>query len=132
MDDSEERRLSRNGGRWRKAEVAVRLGRRGAAPRGALEEAVLHEEGLVHLLDRELVLADCRGDGLHAHGAAIELLDDGLEDAGVHVVESELVDIEHGERRIGELARNAAVPLHLRVVAYAAQEPVGNTRRPAR
>src|SRR5690348_10044374 len=65
----------------RVAEVSVRDGRGGAPARRALQEAVLHEEGLVDLLDRARVLANRRCDRVDADRAALELLDDALENA---------------------------------------------------
>jgi hypothetical protein len=98
----------------------------------ALQEAVLHEERLVHLLDRAAVLAHRRGDGRDPHRPAVELLDDGAQHARVHVVEPELVDVQPPERQVGHLAVDHAVPLDLRVVAHAAQQAVGDARRAAR
>src|SRR6266699_5783386 len=97
---------------WCETEVAVGRGRGAAAARRTREEALLHQEGLVHLLERARILADRRGDRLHADRPALEHLDDRLEDARVHVVETELVDVEPLERldgdRRGDLAAGAA------------------------
>ena len=89
----------------REAEVAVGRCRRDAPARGALQKSMLHEEGLVHLLDRVRVLADRRSYGVQPDWTAIKFLDDRLEDARVHVVEPELVDVEHGESLVARPLR---------------------------
>ena len=69
------------------------------AARRALEEALLEEEGLVDVLEGVALLAHGGGDGLHAHRAAAELLDDGEQDLPVHRVEAGGVDLQALERR---------------------------------
>src|SRR5207302_1647972 len=89
----EHRRLFR--APWgRKAEMLVRARRGAAAARRAGQEPLLHEERLVHFLQRSGILAHGGGDRGESHGAAVELLDDGLEDPPVHVVEAELVHVQ--------------------------------------
>src|SRR5436309_10895696 len=82
------RRLFSAAGR-REAKMPVRGYRGDAAARRAREEALLHQERLVHFLERPRVLAHGGADRLQAHGTALELLDDRLQDARVHVVEPE-------------------------------------------
>src|SRR2546426_11920095 len=83
------RRLFRAPGRH-EAKMLVRA-RRGAPPaRRAGEEALLHEERLVHLLQRAPVLAHGGGDGGEAHRPPLEPLDDGLQDPAAHLVAAEL------------------------------------------
>src|SRR5213593_5183504 len=72
------RRLVGGRARRREPKVAVRGGCGDAAARGAGEEALLHQERLVHLLERPRVLAHRGADRLQSHGAALELLDDRL------------------------------------------------------
>src|SRR3989454_3356896 len=74
--------------------VAIRAGRRAAAPRRAREETLLHQERLVHFLERARVLAYGGGGRLGADGAAPQPLHDGAQDAPVHVVQPELVHVE--------------------------------------
>src|SRR2546426_8518996 len=69
----------------REAEMSV-CGSRGApAARRAGEEALLHQERLVHLFECAWVLAHRCGDGRESHPPALELLDDGFQDPAVHV-----------------------------------------------
>src|SRR2546423_10092532 len=56
--------------------VAIRAGRRAAAPRRTREETLLHQERLVHFLQRAPVLAPRGGDPLGADRAALQLLHD--------------------------------------------------------
>src|SRR2546426_4468675 len=81
--------------------VAIRAGRRAAAPRRAREETLLHQERLVHFLERARVLAYGGGDRLDADGAPPELLDDWAQDARGPVVPPELRPREaaHGFQR---------------------------------
>src|SRR5437879_13577573 len=81
------RRLVGGRARWREPEVAVRGGRGDAAARRAREETLLHQERLVHFLERPRVLAHRGADRLQPHGAALELLDDRLEDPGLQLVQ---------------------------------------------
>src|SRR3989440_11551529 len=84
----EHRRLFR--APWgRKAEMLVRARRGAAAARGAGQESLLHQERLVHFLERPGVLPHGGGDGGESHRAAVELLDDRLEDPPAPVVEAE-------------------------------------------
>src|SRR5256885_5118554 len=126
----EHRRLFRTPG-WREAEVLVRARRRASAARRAGEKALLHQERLVHLLERARVLAHGGGDGRETHGSALELLDDGLQDPAVHVVEPELVHVQPFQRFTGDRRRDLAPGAHLRVVAYPLQQPVRDARRAA-
>ena len=98
----------------------------------ALEKADLDQEGLVDVLDRVLFLADRRGDRVEADRAAAELLDDRAQQLAVDLVEAVLVDLEQLERRVRDVERDRAVGAHLRVVAHAAQQAVGDARRAAR
>src|SRR5213078_2210074 len=65
------------------SEMPVRGPRGASAARRAGEEALLHEERLVHLLERARVLAHGGGDGRETNRSALELLDDGLQDPTV-------------------------------------------------
>src|SRR5438046_8611720 len=60
----------------------------------AREEALLHKERLVHFLERARILTHGGGDGGEPDRSTLELLDDGLQDPAVHVVEPELVHVE--------------------------------------
>src|SRR4051812_39805204 len=99
--------------------------RRGNTPaRGTLQKSVLDEERLVDFLERSRILADRRGDGTDAHRPAVELLDDGLEDPRVHVVEPELIDLEQLQRVGGDFAIDRSARPYLGEVADASQQPV--------
>src|SRR5437867_3122447 len=105
----EDRRLLCALGRW-EAKVLVRARCGAAAARCAGEEALLHQERLVHLLERPGIFAHGGRHGRYTHRAALELLDDRLEDARIHVVEPELVHVEPLER----LRRDASGDLAVR------------------
>src|SRR5713101_4165912 len=92
----------------REAEMPIRARSGAATARRAGEKPLLHEEGLVHLFERPGVLSYRGRDGREPYRAAIELLDDGLQDPPIHVVEAELVHVEPLQRldghRRGDLA----------------------------
>ena len=74
--------------RRRLVEVPPAAGGGHPAPGRPVEEALLHQERLVDVLHRLALLAHARGDGVQAHRAAAELLEDGEEDLPVHRVEA--------------------------------------------
>ncbi len=118
--------------RRRVAQVLVGALGGDAAARGALQEALLQEVGLVEILDRPAVLAHRRGDRLDPRRAAAVDLDQHREDPPVELVEAEVVHLEERQR----LLRHREVdPRGVRVdlgeVAHPAQQPVGDARRAA-
>src|SRR2546428_8856918 len=84
----EDRRLFSAPGRS-EAKMPERGCRSDAAARGAGEEALLHQERLVHLLERPRVLAHRRADRLPSHGAALAPPADRLPEAGGPVVQAQ-------------------------------------------
>ena len=97
--------------------------------RRAVEVALQNQVRLVHFLERVRLLADRHGQRRQTNRPAAEFDDDRLEDALVHFVEAIRVDLEHSQRLVGGAAVDAAIALHLRVVAHAAQEVVRDARR---
>ncbi len=67
-----------------------------------------------------------------AHRTAAELLDDRPQQFAIDFVESVLVDLEQLQRGVGDVERDRAGRPHLRVVADATEQPVGDARRAAR
>ena len=112
--------------------MAVRQRRRDPAARGPLQEALLDQERLQHVLDGVALLADRRREVVDADRSAGELLEHRAQELAVHHVEARHVDVEHHERVVGDLARDLAFGAHLGEVAHAAQQPVRDPRRPAR
>ena len=97
----------------------------------ALEEAELQEVGLVDVFDGVGFFRNRGGDGADADGAAAELLDDGVEDLDVDLVEALVIDVEAAEGGAGAIAGDHAAGHDLGVVAHAAQEAVGDAGRAA-
>ena len=112
--------------------MAVRQRGGDPAARGALQEALLDQERLQHVLDRVALLADRRGEVVDADRAAGELVEHRAQQLAVHHVEARRVDVEHRERVVGDVARDLAVGAHLGEVAHAPQQPVDDPRRAAR
>ena len=69
---------------------------------------------------------------VEADRAAAELVDDRPQQPAIDLVEAVLVHLEQLQRRVRDVERDRAVGAHLRVVAHAAQQPVGDARRAAR
>src|SRR5690242_1433734 len=92
---------------------------------------MLYQEGLVHFLDRRRVLADRGADVVQTDGTTLELLDDRFENSRIHVVEAELVDVDHAKKLGSDVLCDYAIGLHLRVVAYASQKAIGDAGRSA-
>src|SRR5437588_12618608 len=84
----EHRRLFR-AVRRREPEMPVRGARRAAAAWRAGQEPLLHQERLVHFLERAGVLPHGDGDGREAHRTSLELLETRLDEARVPGVETE-------------------------------------------
>ena len=97
----------------------------------ALQEPLLDEERLQHILDRVAFLADRGGEILDADGPAGELVEHGAQELAVHHVEARGIDVEHRERTVGHGARDRAIGAHFGEVAHAPQQPVDDARRAA-
>src|ERR1041384_2400331 len=103
---------------------------RGHTPLRRAVEVALHDEvRLIDFLEGVRFLTNGDGERTDADRAAAKLHDDGFEDALIHLVEAILVDLEDGERLIGDGAGDAALMADLRIVAHAAEEVVGDARR---
>src|SRR5262245_29679122 len=118
----------------RRREPEVPIGRHGghAPTRGALQEPALDEERLEHVLDRVALLADRVREVIDSDRPAAEFLHHRAGELAIHDVEANLVDVEHRERRVGHVAGNHAVCLHLRIVAHAPQQAIRDARGAAR
>src|SRR5678815_3888801 len=90
--------------------------------RRSLKKSVLHQERLVHFFDGAFVLANRCRDCLHSDRTALEFLDDRLENARVHVVETELIDIEKLQRFPGDIARDASARFYLGIITDSSQQ----------
>jgi len=105
---------------------------RDAAAVGPLQESLLDEKRLEHVLDGVAFLADSRRQIVDADRTATELVEDALQKLAVHDVETRAVDIEHLQGGIGDGARDMSRGANLGKIAHPTQKPVGDTRRAAR
>src|SRR5215471_8289591 len=103
------------------AEVAVRAPRRHASARRAVQKAVLNEERLVNIFDGVFFFADRGSNTANPDGASAELVDDGEQQFSIDLVESVFVDLEHLQRRVGNVERDFPVRTNLCVVTDAPQ-----------
>src|SRR5690606_424742 len=99
--------------RHRQAEVAPGRDRRDASARRALQEALLDQVWLEHVLDRVTLFTDRRREVVEPDRAAGELLDHRQQQLAVHDVEADRVDVEHAQRGGGDRRADPARRLDL-------------------
>ena len=104
------KRSPRGARRPRRREAEVRPGARRQHPpaRRALDQPLLQQEGLDHLLDGVAHLRERRRDRLHPHRPAAVVLGEEPQVAPVRPVEPEVVDPEPHQRPVGDLPRDLA------------------------
>src|SRR5262249_34956578 len=100
--------------------------------RRALQESSLDQKRLDDLLDRVARLRQRRRDGLDSDRAAAVVLRNHREVAPVHGVKTRGVALELNESAVGGGAVDRVRAGDQRKVAYPAQQPPGDARRPAR
>src|SRR5258708_32303030 len=83
-------------------------------------------------LDRLRLLRQRGRDGVEADRPAFEFEDDGLEQLAIQWLEAELVDVQHGQRLLGDFQRCSTVAADLRVVAHTTEQAGGRARCAAR
>ena len=118
-------------GRRLQSELAIRVRRRDAALRRAFDVAFHDQVRLVHFLERARFFADRDGERIQADRTAIEFVDKRFDDALVPLIEAVAVDLEHGQRAVGQFRGDFAVGLHLDVIAHPAQQIICCARRAA-
>ena len=99
---------------------------------GALDEAQLHEVGLVHVLNGDGLLADGGGQGVQTHGTSAVEADDGLHHAAVGVIQTQLVDLQAIQGVHGGLLVDLGLALHHGEVTDPLEQAVGDTGGTAR
>src|SRR5439155_10874400 len=97
----------------------------------AFQESLHDQVGLVDFFEGVRLFADGDGEGTQTDGAAGEFGDHGFEDALVHFVQPVLVNLEHGERFVGDARGDAAVAADLGVIADATKQVIGDAGRAA-
>ena len=102
-----------------------------AAALCAVEQAQLHQVGLVDFLDGVFFFAERSRNRVEPDRPAGIFLQDGEHKVAVHFVQAMLIDAEHLQRLICDGERDVALRAHLREIARAAQQPVGDARRAA-
>src|SRR6266850_4685393 len=111
------------------AQMQVRLAGHPPSVGRAHDEADLQEIGLDHLGQRLGLVVDGGGDRLQTHRSPAVVVDDRPEKAPVEPVEAPGVHALAVEGAASDVLGDAAVALHLRVVADAAEQPVRDSRR---
>ena len=105
------------------------VGKRGhfAAAGGTHDIAFLDEVRLVDLLDGAGILTHCGSNGCETDWTALELVDDGRQDADVHLVKAATVHIESLQGIARNVEGDGAVAFDLCKVAHSTKQQVGNT-----
>ena len=93
----------------RAAEMLIGGRCRHPAPGGADQKPGLDEERFVDVLQGILFFADHRRQGIDADGSALELVDQGQQDAPVHLIEPKAVHRKNIERVVGHRPGNPLV-----------------------
>src|SRR5450755_379901 len=114
-------------------DIEVIVGRIGghAPARSADEEAELNQIGLVDFLNGIGFLGNGGGDGVQSNGAAMVFFEDRQHNFLIDFIEAEAIHFEQVEGGLGDGLGDAAVGTDLGVIAYAAQEAIGDARRSA-
>ena len=100
-------------------------------PRGVRSRNPSWIIGLVDFFDGLRFFADRCRDGVHAHRSAAILLEQRQHDLLVDLIEPVAVHFQQVERGLAPPACDVSVGAHLRVIADAAQQAVGDARRAA-
>src|ERR1035441_7663458 len=103
---------------------------RGHPPaRRAVQEAELNQIRLVDFFDGIGLLGNGRGNSVQPHRAAAVFFEDRQHDFLIDFVEAEAIHFQQVQRGLRHGLRDAAVGAHLRIVAHAAQQAIGDARR---
>ena len=81
--------------------------------------ALLDQVRFDYVLDGAPLLSDCGRKAFYTDRPTIKFFDQGQNQAPIHVVETELVDLEHIQCRVGVCDADGAIGLHLGIVAGA-------------
>src|SRR5208282_805899 len=107
------------------------LGRDPSAGR-AVQKADLDQKRLVDFFDGVGFFGQRRAQRIQTHRPTLVLLDDGEQQFAVDLVEAVAVYFKHAERGLGGGQIDGTGGAHLGVVAYAAQQAVGDAWRSTR
>ena len=97
-------------------------------PCGAHDETALQEVGLVDVLERGGILPYGARQRTETNRTAAERLGERFQDADVHPIEAEFIDLEELEGLASGLEVDGAAAAHLRVVAYTFEQAVCQAR----
>ena len=95
------------------------------------QKAALQKIGLIDVFERHSFLVDGRRKRIKTDRASAVILDDAAQHSAVERIQTELVDLQPGERLVGDLTCDHTVGAHLRIIAHPAQKTVCDTRRAA-
>ena len=65
-----------------------------SSSRGSCKEADLHKVGLVNVLNRNRLLADCSGKSIKTNGTACIVFYDSFKKSAVNVIKTELINFK--------------------------------------
>ena len=99
-----------------------------ASARGAIEHADLHQIRLVHFFDGIFFFAENGSESAEADGTTAIFIQQGNHQIAIDFIEAVLIDAEHLEGILGDLAGDTAVGAYFREVAGASQQAIGDPR----
>ena len=103
-----------------------------AAAGRARQKTLLQQIRLIDVLERHGLFANRRRERFQADRPAVIEFDDTAQHPPVRRIEAHLVHFQAQQRGVGDLFGDDAVGAHLRIVAHALEQTVGNARRAAR
>ena len=86
------------------------------APRSSGDKTLLKQIWLVIIFQGYAILGERRAQSLQTDRTAFELNDYRFENLSVHIVKSDRVHVQRGQRGICDQLRNSAVGLHFRII----------------
>ena len=101
------------------------------APRGPHQVTFLDEERLIDFFDSSRFFPNGRGDRIDPDGTALEFLNDGGEDAVIHLIQAVQVYIQGLQGKLGDFDGDRPVAFNLCEIPDPSQQQVGDTWRTA-
>ena len=103
-----------------------------AAARSAVQKSNLHQEGFVNFFNGVRLFCQDGSESIHSYRPALIFLDDGEQQATIDLIEALFIHFQHLQLGLGGGEIDLAGAAHLRIVAHAPQQAIGDARRAPR
>jgi hypothetical protein len=101
-------------------------------PRRAHQKSLLNQVRLQHILNRVTCLADRGSNVVQPDGTAIKLVNQGLQQPSILMVEPPRIDLKQVQSIMRDLVADLAITSNLGKITGATQQPIGDPRRTTR